>query len=55
MQEMSFKVQYHGSRAYAVSPEFGNPIDLQLKRDGEFATVTIPAGTLKGYMIVYVE
>ena len=54
-QSMSFTVKHPGKKAYAVSPEFAGRKSLPLKRNGEFARVTIPGGTLGGYIIVYVE
>ena len=50
----SFKVKYPGKKAYAVSPEFKKPVLLPLQNEGEWTTVTVPAGTLGAYMIVYV-
>ncbi len=52
---MSFTVKHPGRKAYAVSPEFSGRKNLELKRKGDMAQITIPAGTLGGYMIVYVE
>ena len=50
----SFKVQYPGKKAYAVSPEFAKPVPLPLQNEGEWSKVTVPSGTLGAYMIVYV-
>ncbi|MBE6379327.1 MAG: hypothetical protein E7047_00155 [Lentisphaerae bacterium] len=54
-QEMSFTIQHPGTRAYAASPEFDKFIELPVKRNKGKLTVTIPGGTLKGYMVVHVE
>ena len=55
-EEMRFRIARPGVKAvYAVSPDFEGRKALPFRRDGEMLTVTIPAGTLRGYMIVYLE
>ena len=55
LKDFTFTVPFKVSKAYAVSPEFEGKKNLKVEAVKAGSKITVPAGTMKVYSMVYLE